>query len=67
MTGPPTDAIHGVDRLSADIVSAFPLMFNTFQENVNTLRQTSSEGHSVHRGCSAFWKALKKPVAPGWV
>ena len=48
----------------ADIVSAFPLMFNTFQENVNTLRQTSSEGHSVHRGCSAFWKVFKKPVAP---
>ena len=39
-------------------------MFNTFQENVNTLRQTSSEGHSVHRGCSAFWTVFKKPVAP---
>ena len=25
----------------ADIVSAFPLSFNTFQENINTLRQTS--------------------------
>ena len=40
------------------------LSFNTFQENVNTLRQTSSEGHSVHRGRSAFWKVFKKPVAP---
>ena len=40
MTGPPTDAIHGL--ADADIVSAFPLMFNTFQENVNTLRQSAS-------------------------
>ena len=47
MTGPPTDAIHGVQNpcehglADADIVSAFPLSFNTFQENINTIRQTS--------------------------
>ena len=30
------------------------LSFNTFRENVTTSRQTSSEGHSVRRGRSAF-------------
>ena len=47
MTGPPTDAIHGVQKpykhglADADIVSAFPLSISTFQENINTIRQTS--------------------------
>ena len=47
MTGPPTDAIHGVQKpckhglAVADSVSAFPLPVGTFLENINTLRQTS--------------------------
>ena len=47
MTGSPTRAIHVRQKpcthglADADIVSAFPLSFNTFQENINTLRQTS--------------------------
>ena len=60
MTGPPTDAIHGVNRLTRTSCPLPPLMFNTFQENVNTLRQTSSEGHSVRRGRSAFWVYTEK-------
>ncbi|MFR4760095.1 MAG: hypothetical protein ACLT95_08030, partial [Waltera sp.] len=39
------------------------LMFNTFRENITTSRQTSSEGHSIRRGHSAFWKACEKTVA----
>ena len=47
----------------ADIVSAFPLSFSTFLENINILRQTSSTC-TAYSGSSAFWKAFKKPVAP---
>ena len=47
----------------ADIVSAFPLSFSTFLENINILRQTSRHG-TAYSGSSAFWKAFKKPVAP---
>ena len=41
MTGPPTRAIHGTDRLTRTSCPLSPLSFNTFQENINTLRQTS--------------------------
>ena len=41
MTGPPTDAIHGVNRLTRTSCPLSPLSFSTFQENINTLRQTS--------------------------
>ena len=47
MTGSPTRAIHVRQKpcthglADADIVSAFPLSISTFQENINTLRQTS--------------------------
>ena len=47
MTGSPTRALHVRQKpcthglADADIVSAFPLSFYTFQENINTLRQTS--------------------------
>ena len=47
MTGSPTRALHVRQKpcshglADADIVSAFPLSFNTFQENINALRQTS--------------------------
>ena len=34
-----------------------------FRENITTSRQTSSEGHSIRRGHSAFWKACEKTVA----
>ena len=33
----------------ADIVSAFPLPFSTFLENINILRQTSSTWHRIRR------------------
>ena len=33
----------------ADIVSAFPLSFSTFLENINILRQTSSTWHRILR------------------
>ncbi|WP_419648816.1 hypothetical protein, partial [Waltera sp.] len=42
------------------------LFFYTFRENITTSRQTSSEGHSVRHGHSAFWK-VKKNSSPGWV
>ena len=82
MTGPPTDAIHGVQKpckhglADADIVSAFPLPFSTFQENINTLRQTSRHDipsavgvlrfEKLHGSmedkfpCRYFWRQVKK-------
>ena len=38
-------------------------VLNTFLENINILRQTSSTWHRILREY-AFWKAFKKPVAP---
>ncbi len=53
MTGAPTRAIHVRQKpcthglADADIVSAFPLSFSTFLENINILRQTSSTWHRI--------------------
>ena len=53
MTGAPTRAIHVRQKpcthglADADIVSAFPLSFSTFLENINILRQTSSTWHHI--------------------
>ena len=44
----------------ADIVSAFPLSFNTFQENINTLRQTSRHDVPSTVGVLCFEKLSKK-------
>ena len=69
MTGPATDAIHGVQKpcehglADADIVSAFPLSFSTFQENINTLRQTSQHDIPSTVGILRFEKLSKTPVA----
>ena len=46
----------------ADIVSAFPLSFSTFLENINILRQTSSTWHCILREFCVL-KSFKKPVA----
>ncbi len=43
----------------ADIVSAFPLSFSTFLENINILRQTSSTWHRILREfCVLEYKAF---------
>ena len=47
----------------ADIVSAFPLPFNTFLENINILRQTSSTWHRILREFCVL-ESFQKPVAP---
>ena len=47
----------------ADIVSAFPLSFSTFLENINILRQTSSTWHRILREFCVL-KSFQKPVAP---
>ena len=47
----------------ADIVSAFPLPFSTFLENINILRQTSSTWHRIRREFCVL-ESLKKTVAP---
>ena len=68
MAGPPTDAIHGVQKpcshglADADIVSAFPLFFSTFQENINTLRQTSRHDIPPTVGVLCFGSMQKKRV-----
>ena len=65
MTGPSTDAIHVRQKpcthglADADIVSAFPLSFNTFQENINTLRQTSRHDIPSTVGVLCFEKLSK--------
>ena len=65
MTGPPTDAIHGVQKpckhglADADIVSAFPLSFSTFQGNINTLRQTSRHDIPSTVGVLCFENPMK--------
>ena len=46
----------------ADIVSAFPLSFSTFLENINILRQTSSTWHRMLREFCVL-KSFQKPVA----
>ena len=46
----------------ADIVSAFPLSFNTFLENINILRQTSSTWHRILREFCVL-ESFQKPVA----
>jgi len=66
MTGSPTRAIHVRQKpcthglADADIVSAFPLPFNTFQENINTLRQTSRHDIPSTVGILCFWVYAKK-------
>ena len=47
----------------ADIVSAFPLPFSTFLENINILRQTSSTWHRILREFCVL-ESFQKPVAP---
>ena len=47
----------------ADIVSAFPLSFSTFLENINILRQTSSTWHRIRREFYVL-ESFQKPVAP---
>ena len=62
MTGSPTRAIHVRQKpckhglADADIVSAFPLSFNTFQENINTLRKTSRHDIPFAVGVLRFGK-----------
>ena len=54
----------------ADIVSAFPLSFSTFLENINILRQTSSTWHRMLREfCVLKYKVpvLYLPVFTIWV
>ena len=46
----------------ADIVSAFPLPFSTFLENINILRQTSSTWHRILREFCVL-ESFQKPVA----
>ena len=46
----------------ADIVSAFPLSFSTFLENINILRQTSSTWHLILREFCVL-ESFQKPVA----
>ena len=46
----------------ADIVSAFPLSFSTFLENINILRQTSSTWHRILREYCVL-ESFQKPVA----
>ena len=46
----------------ADIVSAFPLSFSTFLENINILRQTSSTWHRIRRKFCVL-ESFQKPVA----
>ena len=46
----------------ADIVSAFPLPFSTFLENINILRQTSSTWHRIRREFCVL-ESFQKPVA----
>ena len=46
----------------ADIVSAFPLSFSTFLENINILRQTSSTWHRILREFCVL-KSFQNPVA----
>ena len=45
----------------ADIVSAFPLSFSTFLENINILRQTSSTWHRIRREFCVL-ESFQKPV-----
>ena len=45
----------------ADIVSAFPLSFSTFLENINILRQTSSTWHRILREFCVL-ESFQKPV-----
>ena len=69
MTGSPTRALHVRKKpckhglADADIVSAFPLSFNTFQENINTLRQTSQHDIPSTVGVLHLEKLSKTPVA----
>ena len=46
----------------ADIVSAFPLSFSTFLENINILRQTSSTWYRILREFCVL-ESFQKPVA----
>ena len=68
MTGSPTRAIHVRQKpcthglADADIVSAFPLSFSTFLENINILRQTSSTWHRILREFCVL-ESFQKPVA----
>ena len=68
MTGPPTRAVHVCQKpcthglADADIVSAFPLPFSTFLENINILRQTSSTWHRILREFCVL-ESFQKPVA----
>ena len=60
MTGPPTDAIHGVNRLMRTSCPLSPLSISTFQENINTLRQTSRHDIPSTVGILCFWVYAKK-------
>ena len=65
MTGSPTRTIHVCQKpcthglADADIVSAFPLSFSTFQENINTIRQTSRRDIPSTVGVLRFEKLSK--------
>ena len=65
MTGSPTRAIHVRQKpcthglADADIVSAFPLSISTFQENINTLRQTSRHDIPSTVGVLCFENPMK--------
>ena len=63
MTGPPLRCHPCRLPANADIVSAFPLSFSTFLENINILRQTSSTWHRILREFCVL-ESFQKPVAP---
>ena len=50
----------------ADIVSAFPLPFSTFLENINILRQTSSTWHRMLREFCVL-ESFQKTSSHGWI
>ena len=69
MTGAPTRAIHVRQKpcthglADADNVSAFPLSFSTFQENINTLWQTSRHDIPSTVGVLGFENPIKKALS----
>ena len=59
MTGPPTDAIHGVNRLMRTSCPLSPV-FQHFSRKYQHPPTDIAAWHSVHRGRSVFWKSHEK-------
>ena len=62
MTGPPTRAIHGADRLTRTSCPAFPLSFSTFLE-ISTSYDKHLRHGTAYPGSSVFWKVANTLVA----